>query len=117
MIPRRVGADLFMRFQRTRVEPSSSHGWWRACDSIGLASPFFFPSSATKEQVMLMCFDLGEILVQVSPNWSTTLDRTVDEVIGPIWKENTKRDIWIEMVSCGHGPSTARLSRRSSGGP
>lgn len=28
---------------------------------------------------MLMCFDLGEILVRVSPNWSTALDRTVDE--------------------------------------
>ena len=26
-----------------------------------------------------MCFDLGEILVRVSPNWSTALDRTVDE--------------------------------------
>ncbi|HCD29849.1 MAG TPA: hypothetical protein DEQ73_04510, partial [Phycisphaerales bacterium] len=28
---------------------------------------------------MLMCFDLGEILVRVSPNWSVALGRVVEE--------------------------------------
>ena len=28
---------------------------------------------------MLMCFDLGEILVRVAPNWSVALGRMVEE--------------------------------------